>query len=711
MKINGNDVDVRFFGQHDRAWVSSKDCFLYSEEMPAAPPKKNGPLLAAIDELTAHVEKLKEAHGPVVFSEVKTPIGPQLSVDQIRKMLPEYVPPEQANVKAQQATATAASATSNKSSTTNNNNNNGSNTSKVPPPTKKSPMTIRISSLKTNPTIVNISGMAAENSSSTPADQNRVVTRLTRKSSAAQQSQSTNVSESDQSNDEQQPGVGEAMVNEEEEEKSTNEAEVVVPDDTKEEEAEEEEEETPTVPKGSEILANALGGAVRRSTRGLSRSGDSNAATSESTTTSATPTLERRLTRGALKSTSTTDGADGVGDQVSDEQPPEAVLEAMGLSKKTKESPAASNQRSVVIKGEPADDIDMDESPEPLPRASNKSLMEQLSAHTTVKPGYRFNLSKDISISAVEGGGGDHQDDHDTTSQAMALNMRARRVNPAPTQRSVPQGIPMGAVGGGIRPRLPVNTTVNGQPQHRMFTGQQLRQMVRNARPQHILNPRTGQTVRITGGAPNRPVSVMAMRGQQQHILQNVQKSSKDGGAVVVESSSLVNPVQGPITLPGGTITVTPLTSLITGVPIATFDGVNGAQSGQQQVAVALKSNSVTSTNNIGIINVQPQQGGSTIVTGSAKGSKPATAALGSAQQRRNLMVSIPPSVNMHLQNLTKTMGDLVKSTVEQITLEIVDFCNNSQGKAENSRLQMEVDRLQTKLKQDVTDVKHNSGR
>jgi len=49
MKIKDDQVDVRFFGQHDRAWVNSKDCFYYSEEMPCAPPKKSGPLQASLE--------------------------------------------------------------------------------------------------------------------------------------------------------------------------------------------------------------------------------------------------------------------------------------------------------------------------------------------------------------------------------------------------------------------------------------------------------------------------------------------------------------------------------------------------------------------------------------------------------------------------------------------------------------------------------------
>ena len=39
MKANKDgNVDVRFFGAHDRAWVPAKDCFLYSHEMPLQVP-------------------------------------------------------------------------------------------------------------------------------------------------------------------------------------------------------------------------------------------------------------------------------------------------------------------------------------------------------------------------------------------------------------------------------------------------------------------------------------------------------------------------------------------------------------------------------------------------------------------------------------------------------------------------------------------------
>ncbi|CAL8087824.1 unnamed protein product [Orchesella dallaii] len=229
MKIKENDVDVRFFGQHDRAWVSMKDCFLffYSEEMPVAPSKKNSPLLIAIEELTAHVNKLKEVHGPITFATVKTPIGPQLSTEQIRRMLPECNPPEPPNQKVSNQNASKA-----------NSNNN-----KVPALKGKSPMTIRISSLKTNPTIVNNTALDSSEGRAT---------RLTRKSSALSTS---NVPESEASAEEQAE-----VKHDEKSTENVSDASKNVP------EKKETEEDTPApVPKGSEILANALG--VRRSTR------------------------------------------------------------------------------------------------------------------------------------------------------------------------------------------------------------------------------------------------------------------------------------------------------------------------------------------------------------------------------------------------------------------------------------------------------------
>ena len=49
MKIKDDQVDVRFFGQHDRAWVNVKECYLYSLEQPNAAPKRSANLNAAVE--------------------------------------------------------------------------------------------------------------------------------------------------------------------------------------------------------------------------------------------------------------------------------------------------------------------------------------------------------------------------------------------------------------------------------------------------------------------------------------------------------------------------------------------------------------------------------------------------------------------------------------------------------------------------------------
>lgn len=40
MSVNAQMVDVRFFGEHDRANLPAKDCFLYSREDPNPPTNK-----------------------------------------------------------------------------------------------------------------------------------------------------------------------------------------------------------------------------------------------------------------------------------------------------------------------------------------------------------------------------------------------------------------------------------------------------------------------------------------------------------------------------------------------------------------------------------------------------------------------------------------------------------------------------------------------
>lgn len=87
-------VDVRFFGEHDRAWVSPKDLFLYSEEPPApSPRKRKSDMDECVREITRHCRKLALMFGQFKFAPPKVQYDPNDPM-QIQLMLPNYNPLE-----------------------------------------------------------------------------------------------------------------------------------------------------------------------------------------------------------------------------------------------------------------------------------------------------------------------------------------------------------------------------------------------------------------------------------------------------------------------------------------------------------------------------------------------------------------------------------------------------------------------------------------
>ncbi|XP_011050825.1 PREDICTED: protein kinase C-binding protein 1 [Acromyrmex echinatior] len=90
-------VDVRFFGEHDRAWVSPKDLFLYSEEPPSpSPRKRKSDMDECVKEITRHCRKLALMFGQFKFAPSKIQYDPNNPL-QIRLMLPNYNPLEPKN--------------------------------------------------------------------------------------------------------------------------------------------------------------------------------------------------------------------------------------------------------------------------------------------------------------------------------------------------------------------------------------------------------------------------------------------------------------------------------------------------------------------------------------------------------------------------------------------------------------------------------------
>ncbi|XP_076173037.1 zinc finger MYND-type containing 8 isoform X2 [Ptiloglossa arizonensis] len=85
-------VDVRFFGEHDRAWVSPRDLFLYSEEPPVPLPRKRRlDMEECVREITRHCRKLELVFGEFKFAPPKVQYNPHDPM-QIKLMLPNYDP-------------------------------------------------------------------------------------------------------------------------------------------------------------------------------------------------------------------------------------------------------------------------------------------------------------------------------------------------------------------------------------------------------------------------------------------------------------------------------------------------------------------------------------------------------------------------------------------------------------------------------------------
>ena len=91
MRINSEEnVDVRFFGAHDRAWIPLKDVFLYSEDPPIqVKNKKKGNLEGCIHEVDLYINNIKEKFGKFVHAPFKTNLDPRKEQDQILMLYPD----------------------------------------------------------------------------------------------------------------------------------------------------------------------------------------------------------------------------------------------------------------------------------------------------------------------------------------------------------------------------------------------------------------------------------------------------------------------------------------------------------------------------------------------------------------------------------------------------------------------------------------------
>ncbi|VVD01692.1 unnamed protein product [Leptidea sinapis] len=90
LNIGSGQVDVRFFGAHDRAWVPAKDCFLYSEKDPNNFRTKRQDLLDSIQEAEDHIRNISKKFGKFVHPPFKTQFEPSKLNEQIKLMVRKF---------------------------------------------------------------------------------------------------------------------------------------------------------------------------------------------------------------------------------------------------------------------------------------------------------------------------------------------------------------------------------------------------------------------------------------------------------------------------------------------------------------------------------------------------------------------------------------------------------------------------------------------
>ncbi|XP_069960221.1 MYND-type zinc finger-containing chromatin reader ZMYND8-like isoform X4 [Cherax quadricarinatus] len=100
VKWRDGNVDVRFFGRHDRSWVPMKECFLFSEQMPTPLKNRNKTLESCLQEVNEHIVKLRERFGRFKYAPHRVQFNPA-DPDQIKIMLPNYKGPMALRVRSQ----------------------------------------------------------------------------------------------------------------------------------------------------------------------------------------------------------------------------------------------------------------------------------------------------------------------------------------------------------------------------------------------------------------------------------------------------------------------------------------------------------------------------------------------------------------------------------------------------------------------------------
>ncbi|XP_051532698.1 protein kinase C-binding protein 1-like isoform X1 [Myxocyprinus asiaticus] len=76
LRDKDGQVDARFFGQHDRAWVPINNCYLMSKEIPFSVKKTKSIFNSAMQEMEVYVENVHKKFGVFNYAPFRTPYTP-----------------------------------------------------------------------------------------------------------------------------------------------------------------------------------------------------------------------------------------------------------------------------------------------------------------------------------------------------------------------------------------------------------------------------------------------------------------------------------------------------------------------------------------------------------------------------------------------------------------------------------------------------------
>ncbi|XP_055043877.2 protein kinase C binding protein 1, like isoform X2 [Misgurnus anguillicaudatus] len=76
LRDKDGQVDARFFGQHDRAWVPINNCYLMSKEIPFSVKKTKSIFNSAMQEMEVYVENVRKKYAVFNYAPFRTPYTP-----------------------------------------------------------------------------------------------------------------------------------------------------------------------------------------------------------------------------------------------------------------------------------------------------------------------------------------------------------------------------------------------------------------------------------------------------------------------------------------------------------------------------------------------------------------------------------------------------------------------------------------------------------